>query len=160
MTAKPQTLKDYIEEFTEFQISCDKKSEEMLKAIFSEFWEENPSVNVITWRQYAPSTNDGDYIQFYVNDLTFSNATDTEDFSDLSDGEYQGEKEGVWATSGYCVKEDIEGIEGVKADSVKSLDSFMQCSSTEDTLRNLFGEDVIVCATRKGFEIEEYCYGF
>lgn len=160
MNANPQTLKDYIKEFKEFQDSYAKKSEEMLRAIFSVFWEENPSVNVITWAQYAPSTNDGDYVQFYTNDLTFSNATDTEDFSDLSDGEYQGEKEEVWATYGYSVEEDIKGIEGVKADSVKSLDSFMQCSSTADTLRNLFGEDVIVNATRAGFEIKENYYGY
>lgn len=160
MNTNPQTLKDYIKEFKEFQDSYSKKSEEMLRAIFSVFWEENPSVNVITWAQYAPDTNDGDLTQFYVSDLTFSNATDTEDFSDLSDGEYQGEKEEVWATCEYSVEEDIKGIEGVKADSVKSLDSFMQCSSTEDTLRNLFGEDVIVNATRAGFEIKENYYGY
>lgn len=160
MTAKPQTLKDYIEEFTEFQISCDKKSEEMLKAIFSKFWEENPSVKVITWKQYAPSTNDGDLTNFHVDDLTFSNATDTDDFSDLSSGEYQGEKEGVWATDDYGIEEFSKGREGIKADCIKSLCTFIESYYMENRLRDLFGDDVIVCATRAGFEIRENYFGY
>ena len=148
------TINAFIDEFNEFQKTFQERAKEKFKEVFNEFWKENPGINVVAWTQYAPYHNDGDPCVFSVNDPAFSNATEVEDYSRLSWGEYEGEDENVWVDFVWGIRG--ENLEGVNLESVIALSKFIQSSAMESALESMFGSDNLVYATREGFTSETY----
>lgn len=151
-----QTIDSFLEEYHEFQRSFRERAQEKMKEIFKQFWDENPGVNVITWTQYAPYFADGDPCIFSVNDLTFSNATEEADIDELNWGEYDGENENIWSCADYSAKSVAKNVDGLNADSVIALCSFMSSDPMEDVLEDVFGSDNKIVATRDGFVTTDY----
>lgn len=147
-----QTIDTFIQEYYDFQNSFRQKAQEKLKQVFSEFWEENPAINVIVWTQYAPYFNDGNPCEFNVHDLLFSNASEQDDIDQINEWEYDGENESIWCECEYGVKK----TEGVNAESVKILTKFMHSDAMEDALEIMFGSNNKIVATRAGFISEDY----
>jgi len=128
-----------------------QQAREALNKVFRIFWDNNPEVNVIVWKQYAPTFNDGDPCVFSVNELTFSNLTDKTEYSLLDYGEYEGEDENVWAVGVYARNNDHLNLQ-----EAKELQSFLHSSAMTDVMKTFFGEESRVVATRDGFT-SEYC---
>ena len=147
-----QTIDTFIQEYFDFQNSFRQKAQEKLKQVFSEFWEENPAINVIVWTQYAPYFNDGDACEFGVNDLLYSNASEQDDIDQINEYEYGGENKSIWCEYQY----DIKKNEGVNVESIKILEKFMHSDAMEDVLEIMFGSNNKIVATRAGFVSEDY----
>jgi hypothetical protein len=147
-----QTIDTFIQEYFDFQNSFRQKAQEKLKQVFSEFWEENPAINVIVWTQYAPYFNDGGACVFSVNDLLYSNASEQDDIDQIDAYEYGGENESIWCEFQYGIKK----IKGVNVESIKILEKFMHSDAMEDVLEIMFGSNNKIVATRAGFVSEDY----
>ena len=144
------------------------EAQAIFKETFKEFFEKNPVIKAITWTQYTPYFNDGDECLFTVHDPYFTNA-EGEDLNDISSwGEYEGEREDIFAVAGIKAtlesdrsyyKEDVDKITaagGVDVDSCELISNMIQDSEMEDVLRDMFGDHVSIIATREGFDVREY----
>jgi hypothetical protein len=128
-----------------------QQGREALNKVFRIFWDNNPEVNVIVWKQYAPHFNDGDPCIFSVHDLTFSNLTDQTEYPLLDYGEYEGEDENVWAVG--CFSKNNKHLNIQQA---SELEHFLHSSAMTNVMKTIFGEESRVVATREGFT-SEYC---
>jgi hypothetical protein len=146
----------FIEEYNQYRQEFTKKAQAKLKEILSDFWNKNPAINVIVWTQYAPYFNDGDACVFSVNDPTFSNCTNSEEFSTLSWGEYDGDDKNVWAFGAWNVEKESNKNIGIDVEFVKDLCRFIQSDAMEDVLRITLGEDNLIIVTREGITCQDY----
>jgi len=165
-------FKDRFETLIENQKELKRVFSESAMALFKEttkeFFELNPGVKAVIWRQYTPYFNDGDTCEFGVSCVTFTNA-EGEDLDDIQWGQYEGENESIWATEN--IQYDLEPIfkgsfdpeeqaklqskmTGVDVASANLLDSMIQSSEFSDMLKDMFGDHVSVIATRNGFAVE------
>lgn len=131
-----------------------KRGQEIFKLAFKEFFEANPEVHVVGWRQYTPYFNDGDecVFQCYAEYAFVSNA---KDYENIRWGEYEGDEEGVWCSDGDYGDHNKEMIpESVEknADALRKLLSKID----EDVFLDMFGNHVQVFATREGFDVQDY----
>lgn len=164
-------FKDRFETLIENQKELKRVFSESATALFKEttkeFFELNPGVKAVLWRQYTPYFNDGDTCEFGVSCVTFTNA-EGDDLHDISWGEYDGENESIWATenlkytltppTGYGTDyyADIrDKITGVDVESANLLDTMIQSSEFSDVLKDIFGDHVTVVATRDGFDVSD-----
>lgn len=149
------SIQEFIDEYTKFQAEFQALAQSKIKEIFEAFWEKNPAIKAVTWRQYAPYFNDGDPCVFGVHAPYFTNA-EGEDLMDISRwGEYEGEKEGIWSEYHFGGKYGPTVPEGVDEQSTKELSSFLCSSALSSAMEATFGSHSSVVATRAGFEIEE-----
>ena len=51
---------DMNKEMAELKKVYQTKTQEIFKLVFKQFFESNPEVNVVGWRQYTPYFNDGE----------------------------------------------------------------------------------------------------
>lgn len=154
------SIDSFLQEFETFKANFSARAKEKLKEVFNLFWEQNPGVNTVIWAQYAPYFNDGDACIFSVRSLSFTNATEEADLSDVRYGEYNGENKDIWALEDYeysynRLKEEGK-MEGVNFESIKELSRFICSDAMEDVLKATFGSDNIIYATRAGFKSEDY----
>jgi len=151
-----QTIDSFIQEYNDFRSAFQKRAQEKFKEVFKEFWEENPRINTVVWTQYAPYFNDGEPCVFSIHTITFSNATEPDDISDLNWEEYNGETEGIWACGDWNIKDIAKEHQGVNLESAKILSRLIYSDPMEDVLQDMFGSDNRVVATREGFTSEDY----
>ena len=105
-------IESFIEEYNQYRQEFAKKAKAKLKEVLSDFWDKNPAINVIVWTQYAPYFNDGEVCIFSVNEPTFSNCTNPEEFNTLSWGEYEGYDENVWAFGEWNAENQVKNVSG------------------------------------------------
>lgn len=166
-------LQTKFNQLIEEQRALAQKFQETAQSLFKEttkeFFDKNPGVNAAVWTQYTPYFNDGDTCEFNVNDVSFTNASG-EDLQDnarsISWGEYEGEEENIWVAESWSMnstgdwgKEIQEKLNKAGGVDVKSCELFskMVCSSEmENVMKAMFGDHVLVIATRDGFDVEEY----
>lgn len=168
MTTLNDAFNDLIEKQKELQKQFQETAQALFKETTKEFFDKNPGITAIKWTQYTPYWNDGDTCEFGVNDPTFTNATG-DDLDEVSPyGEYEGENEDVWATESieyvfnnkgnHYDKEKNLILSGptIDVESCKLFDKMIRSSEMEDVMLAMFGNHVVVTATRDGFEVEEY----
>jgi hypothetical protein len=134
--------------------SFQEKMQAIFKESFKEFFEANPEVTAIIWRQYTPYFNDGDACVFnsYASYAAYTNAPD---YHEVRYGEYAGEHEDVWVwDSDYG---DVNGklMPSNVAQNAKAFNKILDKIS-DDVYLQLFGDHCIVYATRDGFDVTEY----
>jgi hypothetical protein len=131
-----------------------KRGQEIFKLAFKEFFEANPEVHVVGWRQYTPYFNDGDECVFQCY-AEYAFVSNTKDYENIRWGEYEGDEEGVWCSDGDYGDHNKELIpESVEknADALRKLLSKID----EDVFLDMFGNHVQVFATREGFDVQDY----
>lgn len=133
-----------------------KRGQEIFKLAFKEFFDANPEVYVVGWRQYTPYFNDGDTCEFncYAEYAFVSNA---KDYENIQWGEYSGDEEGIWiADSDYGDTNEDMIPESVIANT-NALRSLL-AKIDEDVFLDMFGDHVQVFATREGFDVQDYSH--
>lgn len=158
-------------EFNKLQAQFKLDAEVILKDTFKNVFNKNPNLTAIVWTQYTPYFNDGDSCVFSVNDIHFTNVKNLECISnggwpeldmDVDDEDYNttfmmcSVKGVINSTSDYYKKErDLLLKANIDADSCGELSSMMSSYLMQDFVRDLFGESVMVVATREGFDVRE-----
>lgn len=129
------------------QTELGKKLHEQGKLAFmehlKEFFEANPRIEVVRWRQYTPGFNDGDACHFGYHGI---------DIKGINIKTKYPPEDGEGFHESYAI-EDKE----IKA-AVEALDTDL--SSMEAALQIAFGEPVQVTASRDGIETEDYDCGY
>lgn len=144
------------QEMSALRSQYQQRGQEIFKLAFKEFFEANPEVNVVGWRQYTPYFNDGDTCEFncYASYAFVSNA---KDYDEIQYGEYHGEDENVWVGDddyGYHNEELIPQSVKENADALRSL-----LAKIDDSVYlDMFGDHAQVFATRDGFDVQEYSH--
>jgi hypothetical protein len=143
-------------EMSALRETYQKRGQEIFKLAFKEFFDANPEVHVVGWRQYTPYFNDGDTCEFncYAEYAFVSNA---KDYENITWGEYQGEEENVWIldpdygdTNADAVPEHVVKNAGSLTNLLSKID--------DDVFLDMFGDHVQVFATREGFDVQEYSH--
>jgi hypothetical protein len=155
-----------IEEQRALKAKFQAEAQAMFKDTMKEFFDKNPGITALKWTQYTPYFNDGDECVFGVNDVYFTNAPADELENVTAWGEYEGEDETVWVvsnmrhvmTSKYYADEaaKILAAGGVDEDSCNLIDKMISSSEMEDIMKEMFGDHVVVTATRDGFDVTDY----
>ena len=159
-------LETLVSEQRELKRTFQEKATELFKEVTKEFFETNPAITAIKWTQYTPYFADGDPCVFSVNEPTFTNAP-VEELENVSAwGEYEGEDESIWAVEAYALnstnnyykeqQEQIAQSGGVDIESCSFISKTICSSEMEDVMCDMFGDHVIVTATRDGFEVDDY----
>lgn len=146
------------------------KAQELFKGVTKEFFAKNPGITAIRWSQYTPYFNDGEPCVFHVYDAYFTNCP-IDELHDLSRwGDYEGEREDVFSVSGMAwvlsdkhnhFKQEKAAIKSLVESNqldITSVDKFaalIESSEMEDIMLAMFGDHVIITATREGFDVEE-----
>ena len=161
-------------EFNKLQAQFKTEAESILKETFKYVFDKNPSITAIVWSQYTPYFNDGDSCEFNVNDVQFTNVKNLDNISngswpeldmDTDDEEYKD----TFMIYGVKYYQDSNNHQGrwdsderdavLKAnldfDSCDELSKMMCSSLMEDVALSLFGDHVMVVATREGFDIRD-----
>jgi len=124
------TIADIMKKKAEFEEELQKFGEEALKAEFKAYFDANPKVEAIRWRQYTPYFNDGDACVFRVRDFYIKYFGAEPDSGDYGDGfEYLRQGTGF----------KLRGIE-------------------DEIYEAVFGDHAEITATREGFEVNEYSH--
>jgi len=144
MNAEMKALRDTYKE----------KSQGLMKKVFAEFFEKNPEVHAVGWRQYTPYFNDGDPCVFRCN-AAYAWATNTKDTGNVNYGEYEGDEENVWVSDADYGDFNEELIPDHVEKALDELRRFLGKVS-DDVYLSMFEDHVKVTATRDGFDVEEY----
>lgn len=130
--------------------SLKKDLKEVLKEIFTTI----PEIKVIYWTQYTPYFMDGDVCEFSMNDIIVSNCDN--EFVDYPEDIFgyldEEETKPLWAVCATSPGKYIANAEHKKLikDFAKTL------YQSEDLMQEVFGDNVRVIGTKKGFRIEDY----
>ena len=137
-----------------------------LKTAFAEFFDACPEIKAIVWTQYTPYFNDGESCEFGVNDPEFKAFGQMDEDEDEDDFGYQ------YGDSCYLSNLEFkrdgrtwrkppippQTLTEREAAIVKAAREIKSIFSEDDLFETVFGDHVIVRATRAGFEIEEYSH--
>ena len=155
-----------IEEQRALKAKFQTEAQAMFKETMKEFFDKNPGISALKWSQFTPYFNDGDACEFNVNDVYFTNASPEELDNVNHYGVYEGEDETVWVvpsmkytlSSKYHAEDaaKIRAAGGVDVDSCQLIDKMIQSSEMEDIMMEMFGDHVIITATRDGFDVNDY----
>ncbi|MHB8123972.1 MAG: hypothetical protein ACYDG4_17935 [Desulfuromonadaceae bacterium] len=154
ITSFKETIDTMNSELAALRKNYQERSQSILKEMFKLFFDENPEVKVVGWRQMTPYFNDGEECVFntYVEYAFVSN---TLDYTNIEYGEYCGDEENVWVEDpvyGSFAKESIP--ESIRANA-KILRDVLQ-SIDKSAYLDAFGDHCVVCVTRDGFDIRDY----
>lgn len=143
-------------ELAELKANYQTRGQQIFKLAFKEFFDANPEVNVVGWRQYTPYFNDGEPCEFncYASYAFVSNA---KDYGQIEYGEYNGEDESVWISDGDYGDLNEELIPQSVLDNADALRSLL-AKIDDSVFLDMFGDHVQVFATREGFDVQEYSH--
>jgi hypothetical protein len=143
-------------EMAELKASYQKRGQEIFKLAFKEFFEANPEVNVVGWRQYTPYFNDGDTCVFGTT-ASYAFISNAKDYSNIEYGEYDGEDESVWVNDDDYGDHNEELIPKSVLENAEALRTLLS-KIDDDVFLDMFGDHVQVFATRDGFDVQEYSH--
>lgn len=154
MSKLQEKFDQLIQEQRKLQQEFQRQAQAIFKETTKEFFDANPQVTAITWKQFTPYFNDGDECVFQVYPAAFTNAPDPEN---VRWGEYDGEEENVWVYDTDYGSTDIpEGA--INVEMADAFSGMLQTGEMESVMKAMFEDHVTVTATREGFEVEEYSH--
>lgn len=144
-----------------------EKGQEVVREVFTDFFNANPNVHSVWWRQYTPYFNDGEACVFNVYDPGFkfvnveeaakyckpgyAQNPETKKYERKTVFDEQDYEEGGDQENGYFGTYDMEG------DIIQFRDlAHVLCGVLEDVLSDAFGDHQEITATREGFVAEDY----
>lgn len=152
MTAIEQ-FNEKIKAFEQQKKDLVKSLKKDLKEVLKEIFNTVPEIKVIYWTQYTPYFMDGDVCIFSMNDIIVSNS-ETE-FFDYPEGVFdyadEEEKQPLWASSATSPGKFIKNPEHKKL--LKDFSKLLYQS--EALMQEVFGDNIRVIGTKKGFRIED-----
>lgn len=135
------------------QAEMRESGRQALEPAFTQFFADNPEVEVIRWAQYTPYFNDGDDLIFKVREMQAQFTDDFRskymvDYFDPDEVEDQKWYEGdIW----YISKDSVEGQA-----SLKRFKEFVAEINDKELLKAIFGDHVRIEATRKGLNVRHH----
>lgn len=153
-------LQNKFDELLEKQRAIKAEFQQTAQQLFKEttkvFFVENPAVKAIVWNQYTPYFNDGDTCEFSVHEPCFTNA-EGDDLDDISWGEYNGDREGIWASESWGINNSQAQADdayiGVNAQSCYNFSNIITSAEMQDVMLHMFGDHVRVVVTAEGFDV-------
>jgi hypothetical protein len=142
------------EELSEIRAQYQKKTQQIFKGMFKEFFDSNPEVKCVFWRQYTPYFNDGETCEFSCY-AAYAAVTNAKDYENISHGEYDGDDENVWVDDPDYGDHNAQLIPAYVATNSSALRKVLEKVSN-DVYLQMFGDHCTVYATRKGFQVTEY----
>lgn len=141
-------------EMKEMKKRYQERMQEVFKQAFLKYFEANPDVTCFSWRQYTPYFNDGDPCVFrcYVD---YGSITNARDYRSVRWGEYDGEQEDVWIDDPDYGGFNEEAVPKQVLESTQSLRRLLG-RVDDNVMLDMFGDHVVVYATRDGFEVDGY----
>lgn len=152
-------LSEFNELFEKLTLDYTQQAQALLKSLFQEFWDRNPFLKAVTWTQYTPYFNDGETCEFSVGDVTFLNTDEMEEILDVQGSCYEGSNPEVLCfQSRMMLDKEFNREYGMKFDIefTKGFSNILESPNMESTLQTIFGDHVVVIATREGFDTLEY----
>jgi hypothetical protein len=144
-------------ELTELKSTYRSRGQEIFKLAFKEFFEANPEINVVGWKQYTPYFNDGDPCKFRTT-ASYAFVSNAKDYNNISYGEYEGEEEeSVWIDYDNYGNHNEELIPKSVIENAEALRGLLS-KVDDDVFLGMFGDHVQVFATREGFDVQEYIH--
>ena len=143
-------------EMAELKANYQERGQQIFKLAFKEFFEANPEVNVVGWRQYTPYFNDGDPCEFHTT-ASYAFVSNAKDYDNISYGEYEGEDESVWLNDEDYGDHNEELIPKSVLENAEALRSLLS-KIDDDVFLDMFGDHAQVFATRDGFDVQEYSH--
>lgn len=151
MSKIDKLVADYEEARLQFQTKMKKE----FSLLFAEFFEQNPEVNYIGWRQYTPYFNDGSPCTFRCY-ACIAFATNAKEYDVIKYGQYTGDdEENVWVDDPDYGGHNDEIVPKSVAENMKKLRNQLG-QIPDEFYQELYGDHVVVYATRDGFEVEEF----
>ena len=138
----------------ELTAQIEREGRAALQAAFRTFFDAHPTIQAVRWRQYTPYFNDGEPCTFGLGELTYRVAGQTED----DGGDYE---DGFYSRYSLGSRWDRSRRESVVTDQSAydlrdACKDFEKEVTDEDVFLAVFGDHVMVTATREGFEVESY----
>jgi len=143
-------------EMAALRATYQKRGQEIFRLAFKEFFDANPEVQTVGWRQYTPYFNDGDTCEFNCY-AEYAFVTNTADYENISWGEYDGEEENVWIEDPDYGDTEADSIPAHVVANAESLRKLL-AKIDDDVFLDMFGDHVQVFATREGFDVQEYSH--
>jgi hypothetical protein len=144
-----------VAEFAEQKAQFQAKVKEEFNLLFAEFFEQNPEVNYIGWRQYTPYFNDGSPCTFSCY-AYIAFATNAKEYGVIQYGQYTGDdEENVWVDDPDYGGHNHELVPESVTENMENLRHQLS-QIPDDFFLEVFGDHVVVYATRDGFEVEEF----
>lgn len=146
-------LQQFITNYENSRKAMIEEATTLFKGFTVAFFEKNPAIQSIVWTQYTPYFNDGDTCEFAVHEPHFSNDVNKTGYYGESDDEFWEYSSRNFLTENATYRVNIDGVD---VESVKQFSSVIQSNVMETVLQDLFGDHVIVIATRDGFDVNDY----
>lgn len=152
-----EKIKALKEKLTAYQAQVQSEAKDLVKGAFGEFFQANPDVSAIHWRQWTPHFNDGDACTFSIHDASVYLGPPLED---TSPGKYPADEEdddatmagGIWINGFYNRPDDIPDAAFKQAKDAHDL----VFAIGDDLMESTFGDHCYVVATPDGkFEVNE-----
>jgi len=140
-----------VEEFNLVQKEFQAKAKTALQSAFKEFFDANPRIEGVYWRQYTPYFNDGDTCEFSVGEM-YALAGPTSE-----DEQYDHPEDRSNTFDDYGRYGD-EAFNKEWAAEIKNFSKFNRTINQlpDDVFLQTFGDHSSITATRAGFDVEEY----
>lgn len=142
------------DELSEIRAQYRVKTQEIFKGMFKKFFNKNPDVKCVFWRQYTPYFNDGDACVF-SSGASYAAITNAEDYESIRYGEYDGDDEGVWVDDPDNGDYNSKLIPTPVKANAEALRRVLE-KIDDDVYLQMFGDHCYVYATREGFDVQEY----
>jgi hypothetical protein len=156
-TTRIESLIDKMNEEVEaIRAKFQRDMQKVFKQAFMEFFDANPEVHCVYWRQYTPYFNDGDECVFSCY-ASYAGVTNAKDYQSITYGEYDGEDEGVWVDDPDYGDFNSELIPAHVSENASKLRSILE-RIDDSVFKEMFGDHCMVYATRDGFEVTEYSH--
>lgn len=154
----------------EMQELISNKAKGVMKDVFGKIFETYPFVTCIAWTQYTPYFNDGEECIFGVNEANYTTSEKWQDMSPYDFEETTPSEPGDYARENadkgdkyYIgrIKEWDDFVAKHGKDAVVSLNNEMGelnrfLSGMDEHLKIMFGDHVVIYATKDGIEVQEY----
>lgn len=132
--------------------ALEDEAKPLLQEAFTKILEKYPVVRVFSWKQYAPSFNDGDPCYFSVNGIEI-NYEDGDDDDDWNDDEDEDSED-------MNLRKEFQNLSYEEQSKIRNEINSVVNKIPDDIMERLFGESSKVIVTRSGISVEDYYCGY
>lgn len=136
------TMEDFKRMRDELNKKITDEGKAALQTAFVAFFNDNPRIHALRWRQYTPYFNDGEACTFGVYEPDYQLTEHAKTYDDATD-----------------FADDEDFIDAWQSDEIGArVSAFWNATSDDDVFEVVFGDHVTVLATREGFTVAEYSH--